>query len=338
MKKTHFVFLIDDSAYRPMYEAMLADAAALENVTILADVPNNNRIKDLLQKNKVRKLSGGCLDWLAYEKNALYRTLDRLCPVWEQVVVVCFNAAFKWNPYVAGTLKRYQRIWKNLRYVLFYLDITTVPVSKCANYLREEGVFDLVYSIDSGDTQNYNLLPYSTFYSADEKLSQISPSCGLYFCGVDKGRQEIIGAIAENARQQDISYKIDLVCYNDCSMLEKYQPSLNLLPGNQFLPYCQVLENELHAHCILDIVQPGQKALTLRPYEAVVYNRKLLSNNRGILDFPFYNPAYMQYFESVDQIDWAWVKDDSPVDYRYNGSFSPLRLMDDISRRLDNTQ
>ena len=56
MKKTHFVFLIDDSAYRPMYEAMLADAAALENVTILADVPNNNRIKDLLQKNKVRKL------------------------------------------------------------------------------------------------------------------------------------------------------------------------------------------------------------------------------------------------------------------------------------------
>ena len=123
MKNTHFIFLIDDSAYRPMYEAMLADAAGLDNVTILADTPNNNRTKELLQKNKVRKLSRGCLDWLAYEKNALYHTLDKLCPVWDQVVVVCFNAAFKWNPYVAGTLKHYKRIWKNLKYVLFYLDL-----------------------------------------------------------------------------------------------------------------------------------------------------------------------------------------------------------------------
>ena len=68
--------------------------------------------------------------------------------------------------------------------------------------------------------------------------------------------------------------------------------------------------------------------LSLRPYEAVCYNRKLLTNNKSILDFPYYDSRYMQYFETVEEIDWDWVKEDIPVDYGYDCKFSPMRLLE----------
>lgn len=76
--------------------------------------------------------------------------------------------------------------------------------------------------------------------------------------------------------------------------------------------------------------------MTLRAYEAVAYNRKLLSNNKTILSFEYYDPRFMRYFEQVKDIDWDWVKEDANVDYDYKGEFSPVLLIDDIIKRLNN--
>ena len=94
------------------------------------------------------------------------------------------------------------------------------------------------------------------------------------------------------------------------------------------------MRRELSAKCILEIVQKGQVALTLRPYEAVAYNKKLLTNNKTILNFKYYNPKYMRYFEKVEDIDWNWVKCDDGVDYNYQGDFSPRYLLADIEKNL----
>jgi hypothetical protein len=127
---------------------------------------------------------------------------------------------------------------------------------------------------------------------------------------------------------------MDVIQYDDCQMLKKYEPQVHIRTPENAMLYNDVLTKELEAKCILDIVQEGQIALSLRPYEAVCYNRKLLTNNRTILKFPFYNPQYMQFFEKVNDIDWNWVKEDIAVDYHYNGEFSPIRLLEDIKRRI----
>ena len=80
--------------------------------------------------------------------------------------------------------------------------------------------------------------------------------------------------------------------------------------------------------------QKGQVALTLRPYEAVVYNKKLLTNNKTILSFKYYNPRYMHYFEKIEDIDWNWVARKEKVNYEYEGDFSPIYLLQDISENL----
>lgn len=72
----------------------------------------------------------------------------------------------------------------------------------------------------------------------------------------------------------------------------------------------------------------GQKVQTVRYYEAVYYNKKLLTNNPSVRDLSFYDPRYMRYFETVDDIDFSGVKEKVPINYHYAGEFSLLHILD----------
>ena len=51
-----------------------------------------------------------------------------------------------------------------------------------------------------------------------------------------------------------------------------------------------IAENIKQSRAILDIVQSGQSGITLRPMEAMFYNKKLITNNIYIKEYDFYNP------------------------------------------------
>lgn len=147
----------------------------------------------------------------------------------------------------------------------------------------------------------------------------------MYFCGATKDRGKLILDITREANQHLVKYKMDIHC-NPYELQDfSNRDSVNILEN--FVSYGRLLSNTVQASCILDLVQSGQSALTLRPYEAVAYNRKLLTNNKTILEFEFYNPKYMQYFEKPEDIDWEWIKKKENVDYGYNGEFSPKHFM-----------
>lgn len=335
MAGDHFIFMVDGSSYRPMYEHMLADIAKREDVSIVVDAPAGGAAKELLLKNKVRKLTNGCLDFLGYEENRLYDYLKTVCPSHRDVYVVFLNSALWHNPYLPGTLKRYKQKWKNIKYVLFYLDVIGSGVCRTADLLREQHVFDLVYSYDANNAKDYHLIPWRTFYSQNEYYKNIPVQSQLYFCcGVTGPRIPLLRECLEQCRKNKIHCTMDLICNEPAEELRQYVPMANLLPAGHELNYASVLQRELSASCLLEIVQPGRTGLTLRPYEAVAYNRKLLTNCKSILDFPYYNPTYMQYFENIENIDWEWVKADVTVDYGYNEEFSPEWLLEDIQSRL----
>lgn len=57
------------------------------------------------------------------------------------------------------------------------------------------------------------------------------------------------------------------------------------------LPYERVVDVIAKSRCILDIQHPRQFGLTMRTIETLGARRKLLSTNRMITDYDFYNPA-----------------------------------------------
>ena len=93
-----------------------------------------------------------------------------------------------------------------------------------------------------------------------------------------------------------------------------------------YIPYEEFVRIENESNCILEVVKEGQRSNTARYFEAVLLNKKLLTNNPNIKTLPFYDERYMRYFETVYDIDPQWVRAAEPVDYHYNGEFSPVHI------------
>lgn len=334
MADSQFIILLDGSSYKPMFEHILLDLLERPNVTFVTDYQHMNKLKKLLLKRKIRYTSKGRIDFLAYEENNLFQTIRYYSKKKDNVYIIFLNAALSYNLYLPNTLRKYKKIFKNLKYILFYLDIMNVPVSRNANILREQKIFDLVYTIDKCDAIKNEAVLWNTFYSVNQNYVNIQQEKDLYFCGVSKGRSNILNKCSSLAKEYQIKIEMDVICYENDNIFENDTYGINVRTPKEYLSYPEVIRNELGAKCILDVVQQGQVALTLRPYEAVVYNRKLLTNNKSIFEFSYYNPCWMKYFEKVEDIDWDWIKEEIDVNYKYDGRFSPLLLLNDIEKRF----
>lgn len=334
MESTYFLVVTDGTTYKSMFEFMQKDIITKFNGSFVSDKVNRNKRKMLLLGDRAKKYSMGMLDFLTYEENNLYKSIQSAATNYKNIVVIFNNSSLFYNKYFPYTLKKYKRKFKNLKYVLLYTDILSSVVSADAKFLMDKKVFDLVYAIDDNDVKKYNLLKTYTPYSKNEDYCNIKPAIDLYFCGGCIDRESICKSIAKKAIENNVTAKIDMLCTKEFSGKKEYEQVINYLSRKEFVDYPETLKRELNARCMLDIVRPGQIAHTLRIYEAIVYNRKILTNNKAIFDFKFYNPKYIQYFDNADNIDWDWVKNDIDVDYKYNGEFSPVHFINDIYSKL----
>jgi hypothetical protein len=92
----------------------------------------------------------------------------------------------------------------------------------------------------------------------------------FYFLGAIKNRKNEI----DNARCLLNGYKC-LFC----------------IPKNseEFISYKENLINVEESRCLVEIVQGNQYDITLRPLEALAFKKKLITNNKHIKDYEFYD-------------------------------------------------
>ena len=189
--------------------------------------------------------------------------------------------------------------------------------------------WDLVLSFDKDDCKEYGFSYLGgTFYSKKSNLETSFDVGDLYYIGYNRGgRSNLLFEIYDVMHENNVVCDFEIVGYKG-----------NKKEGIHFyydiIPYANVLSNVLGTNCILEILQDGQTAQTVRYYEAVCYNKKLLSNNPNLTKLPFYNSQYMKYFKTAKDIDVKWVKKKENVDYHYNNEFSPIQIIDTLEKDL----
>lgn len=187
--------------------------------------------------------------------------------------------------------------------------------------------FDLVVTTEKVDADMFGL-PW--FWCAFSKIEcdQGKLEWDCCFVGKDQGRLPKLEAFAKEAEAQKIRNKIRIV---------RREPGISDIKSISFskrIPYCEIIKNDLKSNCILEILQEGQKTSSLRFLEAVCLNKKLLTNNPYVKQEKEYNPQFMQVFDDIKDIDWDFVRDVIPVDYHYDGRFSPIRWLENIEQEL----
>lgn len=190
---------------------------------------------------------------------------------------------------------------------------------------------DIVYSSDPVDAELFGLSGFEDIYAPMPDYAGSEVKRDLFYVGADKNRAPILLAICK--RLKGAKLLIHLV--GNRKYTGAYKVLQNYVPKEAaFLPYRKVIQTVAESNCILEIVESGQKGMTLRWMEALTYNKKLLTNNENARNYKYYNPEYVQIFQNADEIDVEFVKKRIKVDYGYQGDYDPQKFVRRIVKDL----
>lgn len=172
---------------------------------------------------------------------------------------------------------------------------------------------------------------YYSLHNKDDIIRQYGEpvKCSAYFTGGIKGdREDLTMSVFEKLYKNGVDTRFNLMVSGTRRLEKKrYDDVINYFSGG-WIPYDKVLNDVFGADVIIEILQKGQHGPSLRYYEAVCYNKKLITNNPLAVKLPFYDPAFIRIIRSADDIDTDWVKSEDKADFHYDGSFSPVRLIE----------
>ena len=255
----------------------------------------------------------------------------------ENYIIICLGTNYNWlKPELVQALKS-EPLCHHL--ILYLIDSVDNNARACQRSLDELLIFfqsfDRVFTYDAGDAELYHNhmqfvdIPLWKTAIATPRGESAVPATDLYFCGKNKCRLDIITAV------RDRLIKAGLKCNY---LLTTWDPSITSeggIPVRHWVPYAETIGGILETNCILEVLSENNRASTLRYKEAVIYNKKLLTNNPNITGLPYYDSRWMRVFQTAEDIDLEWLHAVEPVDYGYRGDYSAetfLHRVEELTR------
>jgi hypothetical protein len=156
------------------------------------------------------------------------------------------------------------------------------------------------------------------------------PLSDIFFAGFVKDRMPILMDIYHRLTDAGLKVKYYLTGVPQSERKEH----VGITYGDHPITYYEMLYQTVNSRCVLEINQEGASGYTSRFLEAVMYNKKLITNNSDIIKSKFYSPNYIQVIKQADQIDASFIRSNESVDYHYNQEFSPVHLIEKIDKEL----
>lgn len=284
------------------------------------------------------------------EKAVLGNSLRMLIPEWmrvyyynidhydykdnEEYTILCSTQVIA--RYSEQYLRKFRGKHTNIRLYAVVCDSMHAS-STHMDFVRDKllsGVFDRVLTYDRYDADEFGFDWFGyTYYSEtpfEEEKDGIKND--VYFVGIDKGeRNKIIYSLYDYFIAHGIKAQFDIPKVKN--------PHKGFVYMEKGIPYAEVLKRVSASNVIIEILQEKQQVQSVRYFEAVRYNKKLLTNNKHLYDLPYYDARYMRSFDQFEDIDLDWIKKKETIDYGYKGDFSPMGLLAYLEKlnRLDRT-
>lgn len=167
---------------------------------------------------------------------------------------------------------------------------------KCINYFWDKIEISKYPVINSNFYQNWTFdekdsILYKIRYNPQFYVPNVVPKAkrkkyDIFFCGADRDgewgeRVKIINSIYEELQNQNLKLKFCMVT-----------KSKNCLEEIKY--FAPIKQDEYYkmfscSRAVLEIVEPGSEWITLRVFEALTNEIKLITNNRNIKNYDFYD-------------------------------------------------
>lgn len=159
---------------------------------------------------------------------------------------------------------------KNAKIILWYWN----PLLANNQDIIKDNNIDEIWTYNRFDANKLNLKYNTQFYHKITNMVNTDIiSDDIIFVGRDKNRNNEIVKIKKKLESKDIKCNFKII------KNEK-----------DYVLYDEYIKLLLKARCILDYNITTLNGLTLRPLEALFYQKKLITNNRDIINYDFYRP------------------------------------------------
>lgn len=221
-----------------------------------------------------------------------------------------------------------RRRYPNVKLVLYMQDIVaSLPYYDIKSYKKK---FDIVLSYDKGDCEKYNLVYYPTPFSKIDidKLPKVDEDIDVYFCGAGKTRYPEIFKAYVKCKNQGLKCKFFLLGVP----LDKRIYEEGLVYDKR-ISYEMNLAYAAKSKCILEIMQENADGYTPRLWEAIMYDKHLLTNNKSVKKSNCYNPNNILIINENDDIS-NWINSKVEIINSLKKEKSPLYLLKLIEQIL----
>lgn len=219
--------------------------------------------------------------------------------------------------------------YPGVKLALFYQDLVKRSLLPDVESLKYK--FDIILSFDQLDAKNYGIYYYPLVYSQIDipKNKNIKKS-DIYFVGKAKDRLNRI------ISSYEIFRNAGLVCdFHIIGVRPQDQKYADEIVYQEQMPYIENLQRIQASKCMLEIMQQGGHGYTLRYCEAIMYDKKIITDNPEIDVAPFYNPNLIQVFKEPNEINTSFVNADPlKANYNYKKNLSPVHMLEFIDQQI----
>ncbi len=250
---------------------------------------------------------------------------------WESDVE--YHIVFLGCPFIKRSISYWLKYKKehNVKFSMYELNANDSFAAKAVNQLEAINEFDrkigfehiLTAQLKEADKYGY-IHCYHCCSMIDGNSSDVIEN-DMYLINNAKGRLKKFLDVYECARNNGVNS-----FFRIAGVKKKDQLYSDEIIYNKLISYKEVVKEIKKSNCLFEVLGGAQTGASMHYFEAVIYNKKLLTDNKNAAFLPYYNPKFVHFYDNPKDINWDWVKERVPVDYHYDGGFSPTHLIDKI--------
>lgn len=242
------------------------------------------------ERNRVKNVNSVSL----YKNNSILNKIIRLIGLKIYAPFIYF-AYGKWKKQIANydvfilesrrtfeyAIKYIKKNTKDKRIIIWYWNEVTEREMKPQTVIEKYNCE--AWTFDKKNAEKYHMNYNDTYYFSTIKLPNNKIENEVFYVGIDReGRIGELKKIANILNTNNLKYNFNLTI----SPIKKREKGYNY---KERLEYKEVIDEISKTKAILDLTKKTQYGLTLRPMEAIFFNKKLITDNKNILEYKFYN-------------------------------------------------
>jgi hypothetical protein len=243
----------------------------------------------------------------------------------KELCIVLFSVCVPWEEY--GFSAYLKKLCPKCKIVYYFNDLIDISTSRKQFVSQKPQSVDGFYTYDKVEAQKYGIDFYPSPCSRMDKLVDKEEIIyDICFVGMAKNRWKDIYKAYHILTEKGFHC---LFCVID---LPKNAEKIDGIRYCKRIPYLEYLKMIRQSKVILDIIQKGSHGNSMRIFEAILFDKYLLSNNPYLMDDDLYNDQFMKVYSDIESVDKTVL--DISVKYENKDELSPFLFLERLEKDM----